>query len=124
MAAAEKTAVSKDSYMSSMYSGVYYVVVDSKATLAEIFNLNSSLGEDSVRLCSTMKLIIICMAAVRIKLAVAKALDKHFEENSVKSDVSGFYEESVMQTENRFMYCMVACSLSEYSLERCFLWLL
>ena len=28
------------------------------------------------------------------KLAVAKALDKHFEENSVKSDVSGFYEES------------------------------
>lgn len=44
VAAAEKTAVSKDSYMSSMYSGVYYVVVDSKATLAEIFNLNSSLG--------------------------------------------------------------------------------
>lgn len=42
VAAAEKTAVSKDSYMSSM----------------------------------------------------AKALDKHFEENSVKSDVSGFYEES------------------------------
>lgn len=68
VAAAEKTAVSKDSYMSSMYSGVYYVVVDSKATLAEIFNLNSSLGEDSVRLCSTMKLIIICMAAVRISL--------------------------------------------------------
>lgn len=30
----------------------------------------------------------------RYKLAVAKALDKHFEENSVKSDVSGFYEES------------------------------
>lgn len=28
------------------------------------------------------------------KVAVAKALDKHFEENSVKSDVSGFYEES------------------------------
>lgn len=48
VAAAEKTAVSKDSYMSSMYSGVYYVVVDSKATLAEIFNLNSSLEENSV----------------------------------------------------------------------------
>lgn len=124
VAAAEKTAVSKDSYMSSMYSGVYYVVVDSKATLAEIFNLNSSLGEDSVPTMLNNEIDYNLYGSSEDKLAVAKALDKHFEENSVKSDVSGFYEESVMQTENRFMYCMVACSLSEYSLERCFLWLL
>lgn len=46
VAAAEKTDVNKDSYMSSMFSGVYYVVVDSKSTLTELFNLNSSLGDD------------------------------------------------------------------------------
>lgn len=51
-----------------MYSGVYYVVVDSKATLAEIFNLNSSLGEDSVPTMLNNEIVIICMAAVRISL--------------------------------------------------------
>lgn len=94
VAAAEKTAVSKDSYMSSMYSGVYYVVVDSKATLAEIFNLNSSLGEDSVPTMLNNEIDYNLYGSSEDKLAVAKALDKHFEENSVKSDVSGFYEES------------------------------
>ena len=94
MAAAEKTAVSKDSYMSSMYSGVYYVVVDSKATLAEIFNLNSSLGGDSVPTMLNNEIDYNLYGSSEDKLAVAKALDKHFEENSVKSDVSGFYEES------------------------------
>lgn len=38
--------------------------------------------------------IINLLGSSEDKLAVAKALDKHFEENSVKSDVSGFYEES------------------------------
>ena len=94
VAAAEKTAVSKDSYMSSMYSGVYYVVVDSKATLAEIFNLNSSLGEGSVPTMLNNEIDYNLYGSSEDKLAVAKALDKHFEENSVKSDVSGFYEES------------------------------
>lgn len=94
VAAAEKTAVSKDSYMSSMYSGVYYVVVDSKATLAEIFNLNSSLGGDSVPTMLNNEIDYNLYGNSEDKLAVAKALDKHFEENSVKSDVSGFYEES------------------------------
>lgn len=94
VAAAEKTAVSKDSYMSSMYSGVYYVVVDSKATLAEIFNLNNSLGEDSVPTMLNNEIDYNLYGSSEDKLAVAKALDKHFEENSVKSDVSGFYEES------------------------------
>lgn len=94
VAAAEKTAVSKDSYMSSMYSGVYYVVVDSKATLAEIFNLNSSLGEDSVPTMLNNEIDYNLYGSSEDKLAVAKALGKHFEENSVKSDVSGFYEES------------------------------
>ena len=94
VAAAEKTAVSKDSYMSSMYSGVYYVVVDSKATLAEIFNLNSSLGGDSVPTMLNNEIDYNLYGSSEDKLAVAKALDKHFEENSVKSDVSGFYEES------------------------------
>lgn len=94
VAAAEKTAVSKDSYMSSMYSGVYYVVVDSKATLAEIFNLNSSLGEDSVPTMLNNEIDYNLYGSSEDKVAVAKALDKHFEENSVKSDVSGFYEES------------------------------
>ena len=84
----------KDSYMSSMYSGVYYVVVDSKATLAEIFNLNSSLGEDSVPTMLNNEIDYNLYGSSEDKLAVAKALDKHFEENSVKSDVSGFYEES------------------------------
>ena len=94
VAAAEKTAVSKDSYMSSMYSGVYYVVVDSKATLTEIFNLNSSLGEDSVPTMLNNEIDYNLYGSSEDKLAVAKALDKHFEENSVKSDVSGVYEES------------------------------
>lgn len=94
VAAAEKTAVSKDSYMSSMYSGVYYVVVDSKATLAEIFNLNSLLGGDSVPTMLNNEIDYNLYGSSEDKLAVAKALDKHFEENSVKSDVSGFYEES------------------------------
>lgn len=94
VAATEKTAVSKDSYMSSMYSGVYYVVVDSKATLAEIFNLNSSLGEDSVPTMLNNEIDYNLYGSSEDKVAVAKALDKHFEENSVKSDVSGFYEES------------------------------
>lgn len=94
VAAAEKTAVSKDSYMSSMYSGVYYVVVDSKATLAEIFNLNSSLEENSVPTMLNNEIDYNLYGSSEDKLAVAKALDKHFEENSVKSDVSGFYEES------------------------------
>ena len=80
--------------MSSMYSGVYYVVVDSKATLAEIFNLNSSLGEDSVPTMLNNEIDYNLYGSSEDKLAVAKALDKHFEENSVKSDVSGFYEES------------------------------
>lgn len=87
VAAAEKTAVSKDSYMSSMYSGVYYVVVDSKATLAEIFNMNSSLGEDSVPTMLNNEIDYNLYGSSEDKLAVAKALDKHFEENSVKSDV-------------------------------------
>lgn len=94
VAATEKTAVSKDSYMSSMYGGVYYVVVDSKATLAEIFNLNNSLGEDSVPTMLNNEIDYNLYGSSEDKLAVAKALDKHFEENSVKSDVSGFYEES------------------------------
>lgn len=94
VAAAEKTAVSKDSYMSSMYSGVYYVVVDSKATLAEIFNLNSSLGDDSVPTMLNNEIDYNLYGSSEDKLSVAKALDKHFEENSVKSDVSGVYEES------------------------------
>lgn len=124
VAAAEKTAVSKDSYMSSMYSGVYYVVVDSKATLAEIFNLNSSLGEDSVPTMLNNEIDYNLYGSSEDKLAVAKALDKHFEENSVNQMCQASMRKAVMQTENRFMYCMVACSLSEYSLERCFLWLL
>lgn len=37
---------------------------------------------------------IINLLGKEFKVAAAKALDKHFEENSVKSDVSGFYEES------------------------------
>ena len=94
VAATEKTAVSKDSYMSSMYSGVYYVVVDSKATLSEIFNLNSSLGEDSVPTMLNNEIDYNLYGSSEDKVAVAKALDKHFEENSVKSDVAGFYEES------------------------------
>lgn len=94
VAATEKTAVNKDSYMASMYSGVYYVVVDSKATLAEIFNLNSSLEEDSVSTMLNNEIDYNLYGSSEDKLAVAKALDKHFEENSVKSDVSGFYEES------------------------------
>ena len=94
VAASEKTAVSKDSYMSSMYSGVYYVVVDSKATLAEIFNLNSSLVEGSVPTMLNNEIDYNLYGSSEDKLAVAKALDKHFEENSVKSDVSGFYVES------------------------------
>lgn len=94
VAASEKTAVSKDSYMSSMYSGVYYVVVDSKTTLAEIFNLNSSLGEGSVPTMLNNEIDYNLYGSSEDKLAVAKALDKHFEENSVKSDVSGFYVES------------------------------
>lgn len=80
--------------MSSMYGGVYYVVVDSKATLAEIFNLNNSLGEDSVPTMLNNEIDYNLYGSSEDKLAVAKALDKHFEENSVKSDVSGFYEES------------------------------
>lgn len=74
--------------MSSMYSGVYYVVVDSKATLAEIFNLNSSLGEDSVPTMLNNEIDYNLYGSSEDKVAVAKALDKHFEENSVKSDVS------------------------------------
>ena len=89
-----KPVLSFDNYMSSMYSGVYYVVVDSKATLAEIFNLNSSLGEDSVPTMLNNEIDYNLYGSSEDKLAVAKALDKHFEENNVKSDVSGFYEES------------------------------
>ena len=51
-----------------MYSGVYYVVVDSKATLAEIFNLNSSLGEDSVPTMLNNEIDYNLTAAVRIRL--------------------------------------------------------
>ena len=73
---------------------MYYVVVDSKTTLAEIFNLNSSLGEGSVPTMLNNEIDYNLYGSSEDKLAVAKALDKHFEENSVKSDVSGFYVES------------------------------
>lgn len=75
----------------SMYAGMEGEL---KATLAEIFNLNSSLGEDSVPTMLNNEIDYNLYGSSEDKLAVAKALDKHFEENSVKSDVSGFYEES------------------------------
>ena len=124
VAATEKTAVNKDSYMASMYSGVYYVVVDSKSTLTQIFNLNSSLGDNSVQTMLNNQIDYSLYGSNEEKIAASQALNSYFRENHSDSDKYGFYEESVMQTENRFMYCMVACSLSEYSLERCFLWLL
>lgn len=94
VAAAEKTAVNKDSYMSSMYSGVYYVVVDSKSTLTEIFNLNSSLGEDSVPTMLNNQIDYTLDGSSEEKIAASQALDSYFRENPSDSDKYGFYEES------------------------------
>ena len=91
--AAEKTAVNKDSYMSSMYSGVYYVVVDSKSTLTEIFNLNSSLGDDSVPTMLNNQIDYILDGSSEEKIAASQALDSYFRENPSDSDKYGCYEE-------------------------------
>lgn len=94
VAAAEKTAVNKDSYMSSMYSGVYYVVVDSKSTLTEIFNLNSSLGNDSVPTMLNNQIDYTLDGSNEEKIAASQALDSYFRENLSDSDKYGCYVES------------------------------
>ena len=94
VAAAEKTAVNKDSYMSSMFSGVYYVVVDSKSTLTEIFNLNNSLGEDSVPTMLNNQIDYTLDGSREEKIAASQALDSYFKENPSDSDNYGCYEQS------------------------------
>ena len=94
VAAAEKTAVNKDSYMSSMFSGVYYVVVDSKSTLTEIFNLNSSLGDDSVPTMLNNQIDYTLDGSTEEKIAASQALDSYFRENPSDSDKYGCYVES------------------------------
>ena len=94
VAATEKTAVNKDSYMSSMFSGVYYVVVDSKSTLTEIFNLNSSLGDDSVPTMLNNQIDYTLDGSTEEKIATSQALDSYFRENPSDSDKYGCYEES------------------------------
>ena len=94
VAAAEKTAVNKDSYMSSMFSGVYYVVVDSKSTLTEMFNLNSSLGDDSVPTMLNNQIDYTLDGSTEEKIAASQALDSYFRENPSDSDKYGCYEES------------------------------
>lgn len=92
--ATEKTAVNKDSYMSSMYSGVYYVVVDSKSTLTEIFNLNSLLGDDSVPTMLNNQIDYILDGSREEKIAASQALDSYFRENPSDSEKYGCYVES------------------------------
>lgn len=94
VAAAEKTAVNKDSYMSSMFSGVYYVVVDSKSTLTEIFNLNSSLGDDGVPTMLNNQIDYTLDGSREEKIAASQALDSYFRENPSDSEKYGCYEES------------------------------
>lgn len=94
VAAAEKTAVNKDSYMSSMFSGMYYVVVDSKSTLTEIFNLNNSLGEDSVPTMLNNQIDYTLDGSREEKIAASQALDSYFKENPSDSDNYGCYEQS------------------------------
>ena len=93
VAAAEKTDVNKDSYMSSMFSGVYYVVVDSKSTLTELFNLNSSLGDDSVPTMLNNQIDYTLDGSSEEKIAASQALDSYFRENPSDSDKYGCYEE-------------------------------
>ena len=93
VAAAEKTDVNKDSYMSSMFSGVYYVVVDSKSTLTELFNLNSSLGDDSVPTMLNNQIDYTLDGSSEEKIAASQALDSYFRENPFDSDKYGCYEE-------------------------------
>lgn len=92
VAAAEKTDVNKDSYMSSMFSGVYYVVVDSKSTLTELFNLNSSLGDDSVPTMLNNQIDYTLDGSSEEKIAASQALDSYFRENPSDSDKYGCYE--------------------------------
>lgn len=94
VAATEKTAVNKDSYMASMYRGVYYVVVDSKSTLTQIFNLNSSLGDNSVQTMLNNQIDYSLYGSNEEKIAASQALNSYFRENHSDSDKYGFYEES------------------------------
>lgn len=69
--------------------------LDSKATdsLLRLFNRINEEGQ-TILMVTHSTIDYNLYGSSEDKLAVAKALDKHFEENSVKSDVSGFYEES------------------------------